>query len=115
MDVYHLYMMGYKKGVHTDVYAGFVTSVDKAKTAEHFEELIRKVIEGRNLNPELTWVPVSVSLLHESEEASPPSTETVVKEAHRRLVEEFKPPDLPETHEQIRQLLMDLAVGAPVQ
>lgn len=44
-----------------------------------------------------------------------PSMETSVKEAHRRLVEEFKLPDLPETHEQIRQLLVDLAAGVPVQ
>ena len=60
-------------------------------------------------------MPVSVSLLHESEESSMPSMETSVKEAHRRLVEEFKLPDLPETHEQIRQLLVDLAAGVPVQ
>jgi hypothetical protein len=57
----------------------------------------------------LNWSLFSLSLLHEPENRSGQDLQLAARDAHARLVSEFKLPDEPETFQKVRQLLEELA------
>jgi len=108
--VYHYRMEGSLERQVVVTMSGIITLDLKITHADDWMLVQPKLVaEAGASAAHLNWSLFSLSLLHEPENRSGQDLQLAARDAHARLVSEFKLPDEPETFQKVRQLLEELA------